>query len=94
MNYEGDNPVLRYFAIVRPQLWEAADFEKVAYVLSHVTRLGYIHEIVRPDAGVGENLLPHCNRIASLLQRWLLGTHQGAVSHEHLGYYLDEYTLG
>ena len=22
-----------------------------------------------------------------------LGTHQGAVSHEHLGYYLDEYTF-
>ena len=23
----------------------------------------------------------------------LLGTHQGAVSHEHLPYYLDEYTF-
>ena len=23
----------------------------------------------------------------------LAGTHQGAVSHEHLGYYLDEYTF-
>ena len=43
MIYEGDNPVLRYFAIVRPQLWEAPDFEKVAYVLSHVTRKGF-HE--------------------------------------------------
>ena len=31
--------------------------------------------------------------IASLLKRWLLGTHQGAVSKEHLAYYLDEYTF-
>jgi hypothetical protein len=32
-------------------------------------------------------------RIASLLKRWLLGTHQGAVSSKHLDYYLDEYTF-
>ena len=31
--------------------------------------------------------------VASLLKRWLLGTHQGAVSEEHLAYYLDEYTF-
>jgi len=29
----------------------------------------------------------------SLLKRWLGGTHQGAVSHEHLAYCLDEYTF-
>jgi len=28
-----------------------------------------------------------------LLKRWILGTHQGAVSHDHLDYYLDEYTF-
>lgn len=54
---------------------------------------GYVHEIARQEADVGENLLPCCNRVASLLKRWLLGTHQGAVSHEHLDYYLDEYTF-
>jgi ISXO2-like transposase domain len=42
---------------------------------------------------VGENLLPLANRVASLLKRWLLGTHQGAVSAVHLDYYLDEYTF-
>ena len=26
-------------------------------------------------------------------QRWLMGTHQGAVSHKHLDYYLDEFTF-
>ena len=58
-----------------------------------LNRIGYAHEIVRQNAEVGENLLPYCNRIAALLKRWLLGTHQGAVSHEHLDYYLDEYTF-
>ena len=55
--------------------------------------LNYIHEIVRKDSALGDNLLPHCHRVASLLKRWLLGTHQGAVSHEHLDYYLDEFTF-
>ena len=60
---------------------------------NQLNRLGYIHEIVRKDTDVGANLLPYCNRVAALLKRWLLGTHQGAVSHEHLDYYLDEYTF-
>src|SRR6059036_1142484 len=30
---------------------------------------------------------------ASLLKRWLLGTHQGAVRPQQLDYYLDEYTF-
>jgi hypothetical protein len=31
--------------------------------------------------------------VVSLLKRWLMGTHQGAVSHKHLDYYLDEFTF-
>jgi hypothetical protein len=31
--------------------------------------------------------------VASLLKRWLMGTHQGAVAQEHLDYYLDEFTF-
>ena len=30
---------------------------------------------------------------ASLLKRWLLGTHQGAVGAEHLDAYLNEFTF-
>ena len=45
---------------------------------------GYRHEVVRDRAIVGANLLPRANRVASLLQRWLLGTHQGAVAAAHL----------
>jgi len=38
-------------------------------------------------------LMPGVHRVASLLKRWLLGTHQGAVSNRHLDYYLDEFTF-
>lgn len=55
--------------------------------------LGYDHQVIRPAVELGDNLLPKANRVASLLKRWLLGTHQGAVSLEHLDYYLDEYTF-
>jgi hypothetical protein len=37
--------------------------------------------------------LPHVHRVASLLKRWQLGTHQGSVTREHLDYYLDEFTF-
>ena len=35
---------------------------------------------------IGREDLKLAHLIASLLKRWLLGTHQGAVSHEHLSY--------
>jgi transposase-like protein len=54
---------------------------------------GYKHEIIRSTGIVGEELLPLAHRVTSLLKRWLMGTHQGAVSHEHLDYYLDEFTF-
>lgn len=53
---------------------------------------GYSHKVVRRKSSVGDNLLPLANRVTSLLKRWLLGTHQGAVRPSHLDYYLDEFT--
>jgi len=38
-------------------------------------------------------LLPHVHLVASLIKRWLLGTHQGAVSQKYLAGYLDEYAF-
>lgn len=58
-----------------------------------IDQLGYVHHVARDAAEVGEHPLPRCHRVASLLQRWLLGTHQGAVRPSHLDYYLDEYTF-
>jgi len=37
--------------------------------------------------------MPGVHRVASLLKRWLLGTHQGAFSVEHLQSYLEEFTF-
>jgi len=41
----------------------------------------------------GHDVLPGVHRIASLLKRWLLGTHQGSFGHDHLETYLDEFTF-
>ena len=38
-------------------------------------------------------MLPHVHLVISLLKRWLLGTHQGAVETKHLQAYLDEYVF-
>ena len=37
--------------------------------------------------------MPGVHRIASLLKRWILGTHQGCVVPEHLQSYLEEFTF-
>jgi transposase-like protein len=60
---------------------------------NRLSKMGYIHEVVREEAEVGKNLLPSINRVVALLKRWLLGTYQGAVQPSHLDYYLDEYTF-
>jgi transposase-like protein len=55
---------------------------------------GYAHErCVQRRQPEGEHLLPRVHRVVSLLKRWLLGTHQGAVGHDHLHAYLDEFTF-
>lgn len=61
----------------------------------HLTGNGYRHRVtyLRGDAELAMEQLPRVHRVASLLKRWLLGTHQGAVSQAHLDYYLDEFTF-
>ena len=56
---------------------------------------GYVHDrqIQQRQPADAEHLLPRVHRVASLLKRWLLGTHQGAIAHEHLDDYLDEFTF-
>lgn len=62
---------------------------------SGVTDQGYVHEvtIIKRSRRSASELLPRVHRVISLLKRWLMGTHQGAVSHKHLDYYLDEFTF-
>ena len=38
-------------------------------------------------------VMPGVHRIASLLKRWLMRSHQGAVRPEHLDAYLGEYAF-
>ena len=56
---------------------------------------GYIHDrqIQQHRLDKTDHLLPRVHRVIALLKRWLLGTHQGAIGQEHLGYYLDEFTF-
>jgi hypothetical protein len=55
---------------------------------------GYTHSVVNKyDIEDERNLMPHVHMIISLLKRWLLGTHQGAVQEMHLRSYLDEYVF-
>jgi transposase-like protein len=58
-------------------------------------RKGYRHRVtfLRGKKQSPSELMPRIHRVVSLLKRWLLGTHQGAVSQEHLDYYLDEFTF-
>ena len=37
--------------------------------------------------------MPGVHRVASLLKRWILGTHQGSVVPDHLQSYLEEFTF-
>jgi hypothetical protein len=55
----------------------------------------YRHDpvVVTGSGQTADELLPRVHTVVSLVKRWLLGTHQGAVSHQHLDYYLDEYTF-
>jgi transposase-like protein len=56
---------------------------------------GYDHEVtfLKGKKRTPSELMPRVHTVVSLLKRWLMGTHQGAVSLEHLDYYLDEFTF-
>jgi transposase-like protein len=60
-----------------------------------IDQAGYGHKPVsiRASTKNASELLPRVHRVASLLKRWLLATHQGAVQPEQLDYYLDEFTF-
>ncbi len=55
----------------------------------------YKHDPIsmRTSSASEEAALPRVHLVFSLLKRWLMSTHQGAVRHSHLDYYLDEFTF-
>lgn len=56
---------------------------------------GYCHErtVIAGSDILAHVSMPAVHRVASLLKRWLLGTHHGAVGIEQLDYYLDEFAF-
>jgi transposase-like protein len=56
---------------------------------------GYQHEVtyLKGNTQTASELLPRVHLVISHLKRWMMGTHQGAISHKHLDYYLDEFTF-
>ena len=64
-------------------------------VYRSLSKHGYVHH---PRVHLGSDdpahvSMPGVHRVVSLLKRWLLGTHQGAVQPTQLDYYLDEFTF-
>jgi len=60
-----------------------------------LSKAGYKHRqhSLRASRDVAHVVMPGVHRVASLLKRWLLGTHQGSVTQEHLQAYLEEFTF-
>jgi transposase-like protein len=60
-----------------------------------LSKHGYLHErVVLSSSGDAAHVsMPGVHRIASLLKRWILGTHQGSVVPAHLQSYLEEFTF-
>jgi transposase-like protein len=57
--------------------------------------LGYTHQrTVMLGSGVPAHVsMAGVHRVASLVQRWALGTHHGSVQPDHLDAYLDEFVF-
>jgi len=62
---------------------------------NQLSKCGYAHsKVVLSSSGDPAHVaMPGVHRITSLLKRWILGTHQGSVSEEHLQSYLEEFTF-
>jgi transposase-like protein len=60
-----------------------------------IETMGYRHIVTNISDGrdPAHVVMPRVHRVASLLDRWWLGIHQGAIRPSHLDYYLDEFTF-
>ncbi|EQD32258.1 hypothetical protein B1A_04099 [mine drainage metagenome] len=59
------------------------------------TKDEYLHHgtSVKGSGKEANEVLPGVHRVAALVKRWLMGTHQGSFEAEHLQAYLDEYAF-
>lgn len=56
---------------------------------------GYVHQrsVMLGSDTPAHVAMPGVHRVAALIQRWLLGTHHGAVQPDQLDHYLDEFVF-
>jgi transposase-like protein len=56
---------------------------------------GYVHRksVMLGSSTAAHTSMPGVHRVAALIHRWLLGTHQGAVQPSKLDSYLDEFVF-
>ena len=61
----------------------------------HLKKEGYVHQqsVMLGSDTPAHVSMPGVHRVAALIHRWLLGTHQGAVQPAQLDYYLDEFVF-
>ncbi len=87
-------PSLRGF--VRNNVQKGAELRTDAWSgYNGIEIMGYKHIVINiSDSGDPAHIvMPRVHRVASLLDRWWLGIHQGAIRPSHLDYYLDEFTF-
>jgi transposase-like protein len=60
---------------------------------SGLSGAGYVHLPMSNNNVKDADVVEKTHLVASLLKRWLVGTHHGAVNHKNLPYYLDEFTF-
>jgi hypothetical protein len=60
-----------------------------------LTRAGYTHypTNISQSGDPAHVHLPRVHRVASLLKRWILGTHQGGISQRQVDHYLQEFVF-
>jgi len=79
---------------------DSCDLDAVIYTdhwggYNDLGKVGYTHVKTNVSASgdPAHVAMPCVHRVASLLKRWLLGTHQGGVSIRQLDFYLDEFVF-
>jgi transposase-like protein len=62
---------------------------------NQLPRHGYVHKkkVLSRSDDPTHVAMPGVHRVASLLKRWILGTHQGSITPAHLQAYLEEFTF-
>ena len=87
-------PSLRGF--VRDNVQRGAELRTDAWSgYNGIEVMGYRHTVknISNTGDPAHVVMPRVHRVASLLDRWWLGIHQGAIRPSHLDYYLDEFTF-